>query len=119
MQNTSPQAVLQAYIDGSRDLDRAKLAGCFHPSAIMTGFLLDNAIVGTPELYLADIDRMVSRGVSNEGYEAHVEDLTVQGSVASATVVMSGLAGLNFNDFMHLVEEEGRWSIISKLFTTV
>lgn len=119
MQNATPNSVLQSYIDGSRDLDRAKLADCFHPKAILTGFLLDNAIVGTPELYLADIGRMASQGVSNEGYEAHVEGLTVQGSVASATVVMSGLAGLNFNDFMHLVEEDGRWSIISKLFTTV
>lgn len=119
MQNTNPKAVLQAYIDGVRDLDRAKLAGCFHPKAIMTGFLLDNAVVGTPELFLADIEGMTSQGVSNEGYAAGIEDLAVQGSVASATIVMSGLAGLTFNDFMHLVEEDGRWSIISKLFTTV
>jgi hypothetical protein len=119
MQNTTPNAVLQAYIDGSGELDRAKLAGCFHPNAIMTGYLLGNAVIGTPELYLDDIERMASQGVSNEGYQARIEGLTIQGSVATATVVMSGLAGLNFNDFMHLVEEDGRWSIISKLFTTL
>ncbi len=119
MQNASPKAVLQAYIDGSRDLDRTGLEGCFHPRAIMSGFLRGDPVIGTPELYLADIARMASQGVSNEGYAAHIEGLTVQGSVASATIIMSGLAGLNFNDFMHLVEEDGRWSIISKLFTTV
>ena len=118
MQHTTPNAVLQAYIDGSGELDRTKLAGCFHPKARMTGYLLGNAVVGTPELYLDDIERMARQGVSKEGYKAHFEGLTIQGSVASATVVMSGLAGLNFNDFMHLVEEDGRWSIISKLFTT-
>ena len=119
VQNTSPSAVLQAYVDGSRDLDCTKLVKCFHPKAIMTGILVDEPIAGTPELYLADIDRMASQGVSNEGYEARIESLIVKGSVASATVIMSGLAGLNFNDFMHLVEEDGHWSIISKLFTTV
>ena len=116
---TSPREALQAYIDGSRDLDPASLAECFHPQAIMTGFLLGNAVVGTPQLYIDDIARMAAQGVSNESYDAHVVGLTVEGSVASGTVVMSGLAGLNFNDFMHLVEKDGRWSIISKLFTTV
>lgn len=119
MQNDSPNAVLQAYIDGSGELNRAKLAGCFHPKAIMTGYLLGKPVIGTPELYLDDIERMAREGVSKEGYKAHFEGLTIQGSVASATVVMSGLAGLNFNDFMHLIEEDGHWSIVSKLFTTL
>ena len=35
-----------------------KLVKCFHPKAIMTGILVDKPIAGTPELYLADIDRM-------------------------------------------------------------
>jgi Putative lumazine-binding len=119
MQFTTPQEVLQAYMDGSRDLDRAKLTRCFHPKSILTGYLKGQAIVGTPELFLNDIDRMVAAGVRNTGYQAKIDSLTVTGSVASATVVMSGLAGLDFEDYMHLVEENGRWSIISKLFTTV
>lgn len=119
MQNNTPNAVLQAYIDGSGELNRAKLAECFHPKAIMTGYLLGKPVIGTPEIYLDDIERMAKQGVSNEGYNAHFEGLTIRGSVASATVVMSSLAGLNFNDFMHLIEEDGRWSIVSKLFTTL
>ena len=119
MQANTPQEVLQAYMDGSRDLNRAKIAPCFHPKAILSGFLKGQAIIGTPELYLADVDRMLAAGVRNTGYQARIDSLAVQGSVASATIIMSGLAGLNFEDFMHLVEENGRWSIISKLFTTV
>lgn len=119
MQYSSPEETLQAYLDGSRDLDRDRIAPCFHPKAIMSGRLLGNPVIGTPQLYLDDIGRMAAQGVSNEAYAAHIESITVEGSVASATIIMSGLAGLNFKDFMHLVEEEGRWSIISKLFTTV
>lgn len=117
VQNT-PQSVLQTYIDGSRDLDRARLAPCFHPQGILTGFLAGQAIRGTPELFLADVEKMAAAGMRNTAYQARVENLVVKGSVASATVVMSGFAGLNFQDFMHLVEENGHWSIISKLFTT-
>jgi hypothetical protein len=119
MEATTPLAVLQAYMDGSRDLDRAKLAQCFHPKAVLTGFLKDTPILGTPQLFLDDVDRIVAAGVRNTGYEAKIESLTEQGSVASANIVMSGFAGLNFKDYMHLVEESGRWSIISKLFTTI
>ena len=119
MQYTTPQAVLQAYIDGSRDLDRAKLATCFHPKSILTGFLKGTPILGTPQLFLDDVSRMVAAGVQNTGYEAKIEAMSVEGSTASASIVMVGLAGLNFRDYMHLIEESGRWSIISKLFTTV
>ncbi|WP_448950287.1 nuclear transport factor 2 family protein [Labrys neptuniae] len=119
MSYATPRAVLEAYIDGSRDLDRAKLETCFHPKAVMNGFLMGHAVIGTPELFLNDIDRMAREGVRNEGYKAEIDGLLVQGSVASATIAMAGLAGLTFKDFMHVVEEDGRWSIISKLFTTV
>ena len=119
MQGNTPQEVLQVYMDASRDLNRAKLTPCFHPKAILTGYLGDKAIVGTPELYLADIERMLAAGIRNTGYQAKIDSLTVERSVANATIIMSGLAGLNFKDFMHLIEENGRWSIISKLFTTV
>jgi hypothetical protein len=119
MQGATPLDVLQAYMDGSRDLDRAKLAACFHPKAILTGFLAGTTISGTAELFLADVEKIAAAGGRNLGYQAKIDNLTVRGSVASATIVMSGFAGLNFNDFMHLMEENGRWSIVSKLFTTV
>lgn len=119
MSYSTPQAALQAYIDGTRDLDRQKLSTCFHPNAIMTGYLKGQAIFATPVAYLDDVDRMAAGGVSTKDYKATIGSLTVQGPVASAALIESGLAGMNFNDFMHLVEEDGRWSIISKLFTTV
>jgi len=106
-------------MDGSRDLDRAKLETCFHPKSILTGFLKGTTVVGTPALFLDDVTRMVAAGVRNTGYEAKIDTLSVEGTVASANITMSGLAGLNFKDYMHLIEESGRWSIISKLFTTV
>ena len=56
MQYSSPEQTLQAYLDGSRDLDRDRIAPCFHPKAIMSGRLLGNPVIGTPQLYL-DIDR--------------------------------------------------------------
>ncbi len=119
MQYTTPQAVLQAYMDGSRDLDRAKLATCFHPKAVLTGFLKGTTVVATPALFLDDVSHIVAAGVRHNGYEAKIETLTVEGTVASASITMSGFAGMNFKDYMHLIEESGRWSIISKLFTTV
>ncbi len=119
MQANTPQSVLQAYMDGSRDLDRAKLATCFHPKAILTGYLKGAPVLGTPVIFLDDVTKIAAAGVRNHDYQARIENLNVQGSVASATIAMSGFAGMNFTDYMHLIEENGRWSIISKLFTTV
>jgi len=119
MQGTTPEAVLQAYIDGSRDLDRARLAACFHPRATLTGFLKGTPVLGSIDFFLDDVSRMAAAGVGNTDYAARIDSLVVQGSVASANIVMSGFAGLNFKDYLHLIEEGGRWSIINKLFTTV
>ena len=89
MQYSSPEQTLQAYLDGSRDLDRDRIAPCFHPKAIMSGRLLGNPVIGTPQLYLDDIGRMAAQGVSNEAYAAHIESITVEGSVASATITQA------------------------------
>jgi Putative lumazine-binding len=117
--NLTPEAVLQTYIDGSKDLDVARISTCFHPQAVMNGFLMDTTVLGTPALYLDDVGRMLESGVNNDSYSGHFEDLVIQGNVASATVVMTNFAGLNFKDFMHLIREGERWTIVSKLFTTL
>lgn len=120
MTHPTPRAVLEAYVEGSRALDRDRLAGCFHAGAVMSGDLDGKLLVGTPQPFLDDIAGMSAAGVDQGAFVAEIADLVVTGRVASATVRSKGFGGrFDFEDRFHLIEEAGGWSITSKNFTTV
>lgn len=115
----SPQAVLDAYIDGSRRLDRDVLARCFHPAAVMSGDLDGQLIAGTPDPFLDDVAGMAAAGVDHSGFAAEISELAATGRIASGTVTSRGFGGrFDFLDRFHMIDSDG-WLIISKVFTTI
>ena len=112
--------VLKAYMEGSRRLDRDLLADCFHPAAVMNGYLAGQLLMGGPQPFFEDVARMAVGGVRHDRFSAEIVSLEVQGRTASGAVRMSAFGdALDFKDFFHLIEDEGGWRIVSKTFTSL
>lgn len=112
--------VLERYIDGTYRADTETLRSVFHPQARMTGYLGDTLLLGTPEPFLQDMASAPSMQETGAPYHAEIRDLSVAGRVASAIVYETGFRGDGvLEDHFHLIFDQGKWSIISKNFTTL
>lgn len=107
------RAVIDDYVRGSREGNVELLRSVFHPAAVMTGSVGGRLLCGPPEPFFQAVAK---GGPAPAGYEAEVTEVVVDGNTAAATLVEKGFAGLDFTDRFHLVEEGGRWLIVSKLF---
>ena len=64
----TPQAALEAYVEGSRAMDVALLRTCFHPFAVMNGYLMGKQLLGGPEPFFQDVAGMAGRGVTHASF---------------------------------------------------
>lgn len=112
--------VVQRYITGTYQADVDMLADVFHPQAHMTGYLGDTLLLGTPEPFLQDMTSAPSMAASGVPYHAEIRELTVTGRIASVVLYETGFRGDGvLEDHFQLLQENGKWSIISKNFTTL
>lgn len=112
--------VIQRYITGTYQADVKMLAGVFHPQARMTGYLGDNLLLGTPDPFLQDMASAPSMASRGDPYHAEIRELTVTGRIATAILYETGFRGDGvLEDHFQLLLEDGKWSIISKNFTTL
>lgn len=122
MTNSEKEAVrkvVQQYIDGTYKGDVKALRDCFHPKAVMNGFLQDQLLLGGPEPFLENIENNPSMAEAGVPYKGEITFVDLVGNVASVTIKETGFAGsMNFTDYFHLLKEQGEWKIISKTFTT-
>ncbi len=61
MANTEKDAVcevVQKYIDGTYQGDVSALRECFHSTAVMNGYLNDQLLLGDPEPFFQEIEKM-------------------------------------------------------------
>ena len=122
MENLEKEAVykvIQQYIDGTYRGDSKALRVCFHPKAVMNGYLNDQLLLGDPEPFFQDIEKKPSMAEGGAPYEGEMTSIDVVGNIASVTVKETGFGGsMKFTDYFHLLKEKGQWKIISKTFTT-
>ena len=112
--------VIQEYIDGTYYADIEKLKGVFHEKAVMNGYLGPNLLLTEPSGFIEDIAGSPSMESNNDPYNAEVKSITVKGNIASAAISETGFRGdAALMDFFHLIKTDGKWEIISKLFTTI
>lgn len=116
----TPDAVLEAYIQGSRALDADLLRTCFRSDAVMNGYLRGQLLLGGPEPFFQDIAGMKAGGVDHSTFNAAVTNLAVNGAIAQASVRMERLAGaLDLQDYFHLIRDADGWRISSKTFSSL
>ena len=110
---SSPKAVVEAYVTGTRTRDVALLKEIFHDSAMMSGWLGPDLLAGGPEPFYGALE-------ANEvgaDYTAEITDLTEMEQIATATLEEQNLLGLSFTNLFHMVRQpDGTWRITSKLF---
>ena len=111
------RAVIEEYVAACRARSVPRLKAIFHPDARMSGYLMEQCLVGSPEPFY-DAVQHAPADPPGSGYEAQITSVDVAGRVASVTLKEKGFLGLSFTDYFHLVLADGQWRIVSKTFTT-
>jgi hypothetical protein len=112
------RGVVERYVDAAFRGDAATLRQCFHPSAVMSGYLGPELLVGGPERFFEDIASTPSMESTGAPYDAKTASVEVVGDAASVRLDETGFFGsLSFSNWFHLIrDEDGEWRIVSKLF---
>ena len=107
---------IQLYFDGLYRSDRAALEKAFHPTAKIIGYSSDGKLnLMSLETFLDFVEKVPSP--EGEGAEYDMEILAVDATPTTASVKVRDLyLGRMFIDQLHLVDEDGTWRIVSKLF---
>jgi hypothetical protein len=116
MSDAAARAVIEEYVAACRIRSVERLERIFHPEALMSGYLMDQRLVGSTQPFY-DAVRNAPAAASGD-YRAEITRVDVAGRVASVTLEEQGFLGLSFTNYFDLLETEGRWQIVAKTFTT-
>lgn len=116
-ETAAARAVIEEYVAACRVRSVERLKAIFHPDAIMSGYLMEQQLVGSPQPFW---DALVHAPADPPGarYEAQITSVDIVGRIASVTLKEQGFLGLSFTDYFHLVKIDGQWRIVAKTFTT-
>lgn len=112
--------LIQAYVEGTYDGNVEKLESVFHEKAVMNGFLGDQLILGTPAIFIEDIAVSPTMRSEKCDYHAEIESIRIENEIAQVIVSETGFRGnTTLVNYFHVIKTNGKWKIISKLFTTL
>lgn len=114
------RAVMERYVDAVFRADVDTLRGLFHPAAVMSGYLGDTLLAGSPEPFLVDVSSRPSMEASGAPYRAEILDVHASSLTASLRLEETGFFGqFSFVNYFHLLRVDGEWKIVSKTFQSV
>jgi hypothetical protein len=109
-------AVLDSYIDACRRGDLDLLKAIFHPDAAMNGYLAGSLLVGGPAPFFEAVAGNPPPAETGAAYSAVVENVMVDGHQATGTIREEGFLGMDFTNHFQLLDIDGEWKIVAKLF---
>lgn len=113
---TGVTATLQTYFDGLYHSDTGRLAQVFHPQAIYCcateGALLHRSMAE----YFPIVDQRPSPASRGQARRDRILSIEFAGPVTAFARVECAIAPRFFTDFLTLVQLDGRWQIVSKVF---
>lgn len=110
------RAVIQEYVDACAAGSVERLKAIFHENALMSGYMMGEYIMGSPEPFFQAVANPPPEAPSNTDYKGEITSVEISGPVASITLKEAGFMGMNFTDYFHLAKVNGEWKIISKTF---
>lgn len=114
------ELLLQDYFKAVSNADIARLKTIFHEKAAMYGYLGDNAVIGTPEIFFADLSSKPSMSSQNIDCRMVIKSISVSGNTAQASILVDNFFGVfQIEDSFHLLKLNGEWRIVCKNFTTL
>lgn len=112
--------LLDRYGDAVYSADIDALKTIFHEKASMNGYLGPDMLIGTPEMFFADLGSKPSMKEQKDDFRCVLTDLRVTGSIAEATLFVDNFYGAAcIEDHFHLIKDNGEWKIVCKTFTTL
>lgn len=109
-------AVLNKYNDGCKQADSSIMKPAFNTQATMFSVDGDGKLAGGGIQTLFDgIDNGFKPSPEAQGVIVRVD---IVGTAASARIDTNDVSGFCFTDFFHLLNVEGEWTVISKIFHT-
>ena len=109
-------AALQVYFDGLHFSDTQRLREVFHPVAhyfcATTGELLHLDMPG----YFPVVDRRPSPASQGHARTDRIVSIEFAGPVTAFAKLQCSIPPKHFTDFLTLVQLEGRWRIVAKVF---
>lgn len=116
MSNDTIETCLEAYFHGLYTGDLEALRRAFHPHARLTGVIQGEPYGRALEEYLALVKVRVSPQARGEVQSMSAVSIERKGDIAAVRARVQML-GFDYTDFLSLVREKGRWSIVHKNFT--
>lgn len=114
------ELLLRDYFKAVGNADISHLKTLFHENASMYGYLGDNAVVGTPEIFFADLSSKPSMSSQNIDCRMVIKNISVSGNTAQASILVNNFFGaFQIEDSFHLLKLNGQWIIVCKNFTTL
>lgn len=93
------------------------LKQAFRPEAIVSGYIGDELYVKPVEFLYQYVRENESPAKRGDPFVCRIEGRSITGRTAVATLVERAYLGYDYTTSLHLVEIEGRWWIVSKLFS--
>jgi hypothetical protein len=108
--------VLDAYFGGIHAGDLERLRSAFHPTAVLWGEIKGQPYHKSLQEYLEVVRTRQAPQALGEPYAMEVLSIEVHGRIALAKV-RCPIFGFNYTDLLSLIEQDGRWGIVAKVFT--
>lgn len=105
--------VLNGYVKGVASGKSEVMKPSFHKDATMYGYVQG---VGLSKGSIQNLYNVVDQGGLAQDLKARIDILDIEGTVASARVVLEDVHGSTYTDFQHLLKIDGQWKVISKIF---
>lgn len=107
--------VVQSYFLGMYQRDIGLLTEVFHPEARLFGYLSGEFEKMPLSQWLEKIGQAPIPSANGEAFAMQIVTIDITGAIANVKVKLL-YHGLQFTDYLSLVEIEGRWLIVNKTF---
>ena len=112
--------LIDNYFLAVSEADTNTLKSIFHESASMYGYLGDAPVLGTPEIFYADLESKPSMKEQNISCTMVLKNIDIHNSVATASIFVDNFYGASkVLDLFHLMKINNDWKIVCKTFTTL
>jgi Putative lumazine-binding len=108
--------VLLTYLDGLHHGDTARLRRVFHPEARYTTATDGTLLTLSMAEYLPIVDARPAPAGTGEPRRDRIVSIELAGPVTAVARVECAIAPRRFVDILTLVQVDGRWQIVSKVF---
>lgn len=107
---------LSTYYDGLYHGDTSALGEVFHPDARYVTASSGKLLHLDMKSYLPKVEARQSPESLGESYGYTLESIEFAGSTAASVRMRSSMLGKHFIDFLSMINVDGKWRIISKVF---